>query len=124
MLHYIKRYILAMRIFGFKIGRLLEFSKVLAVEIGVAGWPRRMWLLGKILTTLARAVKIGGRSYRKRMMACSRCVIYNPATKQCGSSEEGKAGCGCYMPFKAAIARTPEEGCWFHEFHGHEKWSE
>lgn len=117
------RYILAMRIFGFKVKRLVEFSKVLVVEFGMASWPRRFWMLGKILVTLARAVKNGGKVYRERMLVCGRCVIYKPNTKQCGSSDESKAGCGCYMPFKAAIARTPEEGCWFQDVHGHQKWN-
>jgi len=116
------RYILAIRIFGFKIQRLLEFSRVLVLEFGVASWPKRIWMIGKIVATLAKAARNGGKIYRERMRSCQRCVFYQPDSKQCGSTKEDQPGCGCYMPFKAAIARTPAEGCWLEEMHGIKKW--
>ena len=123
MLHYLVRYILAMRIFGFKISRFIELGSVIVSEVGVASWPRRMYVIGKILIALLRA-KIQSREvYRKRLLTCSKCPIYRPETRQCGSSDEVKLGCGCYMPMKAALASTPAEGCWLEQTHSIKKWN-
>lgn len=124
MLHYVLRYILTRRIFGFKLIRFLEFGGVFVSEVGPAAWPKRIWIIGKIVVALLKAKRQPREVYQERMMkGCRNCVIYNRQTKQCGSSEEGALGCGCYMPFKAALADTPEDGCWFEQETGTKMWS-
>lgn len=72
-------------------------------ELGSVQTLRLLWFLFRNLPLAPRSL------WRKRMLACQRCALYRPRTRQCGSPPYG---CGCSMPLKALLRGSE---CWARE---------
>ena len=70
------------------------------------------------------------RRWRARLMGCRGCPVYDSSLKRCRPYDGSSLGCGCYVPFMAAVdspyvdRADPEvSGCWgYVEFQGKIGW--
>lgn len=100
-----------MRLFGFRLSRYEEWLDVIREEYGAATWRDRV----RLCYTMVKTV-VGGRceprkSFIRKMRVCRGCVLFDSVLRRCRPYSGSRVGCGCYMPFKAAIGG----GCWLDE---------
>jgi len=95
-------------LFGLRVGRVREFSEVLAVEGRGGVWKVLVGVLGGGWSVLRGG---GGRverseEARRRYGVCLRCPIMDRKLRRCrrGPGE----GCGCYLPYRVLV----DEPCW------------
>ena len=70
------------------------------------------------------------RRWRARLMGCRGCPVYDRSLRRCRPYDGSSLGCGCYVPYMAAVDRPYVDrenrevgGCWgYVEFQGEIGW--
>lgn len=68
--------------------------------------------------------------WRARLRVCQKCPVYDPSLRRCRPYDGSSLGCGCYVPFMAAVDKPYVDredprviGCWgYVEFQGEIGW--
>lgn len=97
---------MSMRLLRLKKERWLEWAEVLGSSYKGLNKVGRLLLLRKILWLGLFVGLVSGVEYRRRLLRCGRCVVYDRSRRVCG---RGGVGCGCYMPVKSLSSRSI---CW------------
>jgi hypothetical protein len=105
-------------IFGLRYSRLLEWFKVMKLELDEMSWKDK-YKLFKALTRLAihRMFKpLPKELVRRRYKTCQQCIVFDPENKRC---RNGEYGCGCYTPYLVVASDKP---CWGRERNSKRGW--
>jgi hypothetical protein len=99
------------KLFGFRILRYKEWANVLREEFGQATWKDKVRLCYTMVKTVAGGRVEPRKSFIRKMRVCRGCVLFDSVLRRCRPYSGSRVGCGCYMPFKAAIGGK----CWLDE---------